>query len=193
MTTKPKKCPACERGMLVARPTRDAMPFRHAPSVQPAWSVDVPTCTSCGERFIDAKTAKAWDAALEEGLAVQQRRLLSRALDRLSAVRLQREWEKRLGLSPGYLSRLKAGKDCSVPLTTLLALLAEAPELAWEHVGRVWSAESPPVVPPVVRLVHSTRFDAQVEAPTQPSPNVSARLTSVSTSVTVAGQLSEAA
>lgn len=193
MTTKPKKCPACERGLLVARSTRDTMPFRHAPSVVPAWPVDVPTCTACGERFIDAKTAKAWDAALEEGLAMRQRRLLSEALDRLSDARMQREWEKRLGLSPGYLSRLKAGKECSVPLTTLLALLAEAPEAAWEHVGRVWSAESTRVVAPVIRLVHSTRFDAQVEAPTQPSPNVSARQTSVSTTIAVAGQISEAA
>lgn len=141
MTTKPKKCPACERGLLVARPTRDAMPFRHAPAVVPAWPVDVPTCTACGERFIDAKTAKAWDKALEEGLALHQRRLLSEAVERLSDARLQREWEKRLGLSPGYLSRLKAGKECSVPLTTLLALLAEAPDAAWERVGRVWSAE----------------------------------------------------
>lgn len=193
MTTKSKKCPACERGQLVARPTLEAMPFRHAPSVVPAWPVNVPTCTSCGERFIDAKTAKAWDEALDEGLAVKQRRLLSEALDRLIDVRLQREWEKRLGLSPGYLSRLKSGKECSVPLTTLLALLAEAPQAAWERVGRVWSAESTRVVAPVVRLVHSERLEAQVKPPKQPSPNVSARLTSVSSSVAVAEQISEAA
>lgn len=193
MTSKPKKCPACERGVLEARPTSAPMPFRHAPAVVPAWPVEVPTCTACGERFINAKTAKAWDEALAEGLAVHQRRLLTDAVERLSEVRLQRDWEKRIGLSPGYLSRLKAGKECSVPLTTLLALLAEAPEGAWDHVGRIWSAESAPVVAPVVRLVHSRHLETSVEAPTQPGPNVSARLTVVSRLVAPAGQGLEAA
>ncbi|MFZ5440932.1 MAG: hypothetical protein ACOZQL_13065 [Myxococcota bacterium] len=191
MTTKPKKCPACERGVLVGKPTREAMPFRHAPAVMPAWPVEVPTCTECGERFLDAKTAKAWDEALEEGLAAHQRRLLAAAVERLSSVRMQREWEKRLGLSPGYLSRLKAGKECSVPLATLLAILAEAPEVAWDQVGRLWS-ETPPVVSPSVRLVHSARIEAHAEASPGPTPNVSPRMTPVSVRTLAGGNLPEA-
>lgn len=193
MTTKPKTCPACERGVLEPRETREPMPFRHAPAIVPAWAVDVPTCTACGEQFIDARTAKAWDEALAQGLAVHHRRLLTEAVERLGEVRAQREWEKRLGLSPGYLSRLKSGKECSVPLVTLLALLAEAPEAGWAQVGRVWSVESTQVVAPVVRLVHSVQIDALAEAPTQPCPNVSARLTSVSFTGAAGGQLPEAA
>lgn len=193
MTTKLKRCPACERGVLEARPTRDAMPFRHAPSVVPAWSVDVPTCTVCGERFVDAKTAKAWDDALEAGLAESQRRILAEAVARLSEVRLQREWEKRLGLSPGYLSRLKAGKEGSVPLTTLLAILAEDPEVAWAQVGRLWSDTPATVAAPVVRLVHSERIEAHVEVSTVPTPNVSARMTVISSPGLPAGCVLEAA
>lgn len=147
MVTKSKKCPACERGLLVGNPIREAMPFRHAPAVMPAWPVDVPTCTECGERFLDAKTAKAWDEALDEGLATHQRSLIAAAVDRLNSVRLQSEWEKRLGLSPGYLSQLKAGKECPVPVATLLAVLAENPEDSWARLDQIWSAtRSPPSI-----------------------------------------------
>lgn len=191
MSTKPRKCPACEVGVLVGKASQEPMPFRHAPLVKPAWPVEVPTCTRCGEQFIDAKTAKAWDEALEEGLAMQQRRILSHAVEQLGEVRLQREWEKRLGLSPGYLSRLKAGKDCSVPLTTLLAMLAEAPEASWHRVGSLWS-DAAPVAPPIIRLVHSSRLEAHVEAP-GPTPTICAKMTPIASAQVPSVTLSEAA
>ncbi len=182
MTKKPKKCPACERGDLVSRETRATMPFRHAPSVAPAWAVMVPTCTACGERFVDSATAKAWDEALAAGLAELQRRLVGEAISRLTTVRLQREWEKRLALSPGYLSRLKAGKETSVPLVTLLAMLAEAPAASWERVGQLWSdgAEvEPELSPPSIRLVHSQEFATTTVTSTTPFTTVSAKLSPV--------------
>lgn len=175
MSQKPKKCPACEVGVLVGKASSEAMPFRHAPAVVPAHPVDVPTCTNCATQFIDAKTAKAYDEALQESLDAHQQALVSNALERLSDVRLQRQWEKCLGLSPGYFSRLKSGKDCSVPLMTLLALLAESPVSAWERVARIWtvtSGEAEPTPAPVIRLVHSVKFDAVVEVSVTGSANV---------------------
>ena len=154
-----------------ARP--DAVSARAVDRV-PAWAVKVPTCTECGERFIDAATAKAWDEVLEAGLVERQRRLLAESIARLTTVRLQREWEKRLNLSPGYLSRLKAGKECSVPLTTLLALLAEAPAASWEKVAGLWSERATPPVPaPVVRLVHSQEFATHTFTQVAPVVSVS--------------------
>jgi hypothetical protein len=58
-------------------------------------------------------------------------------------VKAPRQWEKRLGLSPGYFSRLKSGKESSVVLTTLLSLLAQAPARQWKQLETIWSGTSP--------------------------------------------------
>jgi hypothetical protein len=118
------------------------MPFRHLSALVPARAVAIPTCDHCRERFIDDATALALDSALEAAFATRQHELLKASIEVLCTRRTQREWEKRLGLSPGYLSRLKAGKESSVALTTCLLLLAREPDLAWDRVVEVWS---PPV------------------------------------------------
>ncbi len=166
---KNQRCPACEQGRLIAVPSVAPMPFRHVPSLIPAWPVPVPTCEACGERFIDDATGKALDEALESALARKQHELLLGAIASLCTERTQRDWEKRLAISPGYLSRLKAGKESSVALTTCLVLLAQSPATAWDRVGQVWAppASAPARAPaPVFVMRHLTLVTASaVEAP----------------------------
>jgi hypothetical protein len=116
------------------------MPFRHVAALKPAWPVRVPTCDRCHERFIDTATAGALDEALEASLIALNRALVDEAIARLATVHSERQWEKRLGLSPGYLSRLRSGKESSVALTTLLVLLSQSPARQWSHLDRLWSA-----------------------------------------------------
>lgn len=140
MSTRTRRCPLCEKGTVALVASREPMPYRHVVSLQPAWPVRVPTCDRCHERFINTATARALDESLEAALLALQQRLVAEALQRLGAVRPLRQWEKRLGLSPGYLSRLKTGKESSVVLTTLLTLLAQSPARQWSHVESIWSA-----------------------------------------------------
>ena len=139
MSHKRKACPLCEKGTISAVATREPMPFRHVVSLQPSRPIPVPTCDRCGERFIDTATARALDEALEEALLTLNQNLVADAIERLAAVHPERQWEKRLGLSPGYLSRLKAGKESSVALTTLLVLLGQSPTRQWSQFERLWS------------------------------------------------------
>ena len=137
---KTRRCPLCEKGMVSALASDAPMPFRHVTALKPAWSVRVPTCDRCHERFIDTATARAMDEALEAALVTLNRSLVTEALKRLASVHTEREWEKRLGLSPGYLSRLRAGKESSAVLTTLLVLLSQSPGRQWTHLEGMWSA-----------------------------------------------------
>lgn len=138
---KNKRCPICEQGTVSPIATRERMPYRHVTALEPAWDVRVPTCNHCHERFIDAATARALDEALEAALQSLQTRLVDEAISRLGTAKTQRQWEKQLGLSPGYLSRLKTGKESSVVLTTLLSLLSQAPAQQWKQVERIWSGD----------------------------------------------------
>lgn len=137
--TKTRRCPICEQGTVRPVATRAAMPYRHVTALEPAWEVRIPTCDNCHERLIDGNTARSLDAALEAALQTLQTQLVNEAIDQLATVKTQRQWEKRLGLSPGYLSRLKSGKEGSVVLTTLLSLLAQAPSRQWKQTEAIWS------------------------------------------------------
>ena len=139
---KARRCPLCEKGTVGPLASEEPMPFRHVAALRPAWPVPVPTCDRCHERFINTATAKALDEALEAALVTLNRSLAAAAIGRLASVHTERQWEKRLGLSPGYLSRLKAGKESSVVLTTLLMLLSQSPARQWHHLESLWSTDS---------------------------------------------------
>lgn len=59
------------------------------------------------------------------------------AVEALAAHRTQQALERMLGLSSGYLSRLKAGKRTSRTLLVLLVLLAARPEERLAEVERI--------------------------------------------------------
>lgn len=136
---KTMRCPLCEKGTVTPVSMREPMPYRHFAALEPAWAVDVPTCDRCGERIINKATARALDASLEAALRKMQSILIEEALTRLETVKTHREWEKRLDLSVGYLSRLKSGKESSIALTTLLILLSQSPARSWERLNAIWS------------------------------------------------------
>lgn len=133
------KCPICEQVelALVAKTGR-TMKHRVLPAVAIPEDFELPECGNCGAAPIDWRTAKRLDAVLE---AAYGRALVERtevALGRLKAVKPLREWEALLGLSAGYLSKVKGDAVPSAQLTGLLWLLANEPARA-EELREVWS------------------------------------------------------
>lgn len=131
-------CPLCESGTIVDRDTRLTRPYRNLASLTAAHDVSVPTCDSCGEQFFDRRTAEALKVALEAAFAERQRAIVARALPAITKWAPQREWERRLDLSAGYLSRLKSGKESSVALVTLLGVVARAPAEWADRIEDLW-------------------------------------------------------
>jgi hypothetical protein len=124
-------CLSCGQGKVrrVARPGRTER-FLSVKDLPVPEDLELPECDGCGEVFLDEKD----DAALTEALEGEYRRLTLEktraALEALanSGIR-ERRIEALLNLSPSYLSRIRAGKETSGALATLLLLFAQDPSL----------------------------------------------------------------
>ncbi|MBZ4395348.1 hypothetical protein [Myxococcus sp. AS-1-15] len=123
------KCAACGQGQVVmlAKPGRRAA-FKNIPDLEIPESLELPTCECCGEEWLDDAAAKQLDVALADVYRRELSRKANQALRQLKMAKL-RQWdlEPLLGLSSGYLSKVKAGKDVSPTLVVALMLLAGAP------------------------------------------------------------------
>lgn len=124
----PHRCPCCGAAQLRAgcRPGR-VLRYRNTALTLPP-QLALPSCKRC--KYEDLSLA-ALPSELVESL--YRSRLCERAqsaIARLRPHRSQKRFELLLNLSPGYLSRLGSGDGVpSAPLVSLLALLAEHPEL----------------------------------------------------------------
>lgn len=117
-----RTCPHCRQAKLepIAKPGR-RRPVRQLSDVEVPAHVAIPTCPHCGREYVDLATAKALDAAMVESYRPA---LASKARDALSRLKTQfNQWdiEPLLGLSAGYLSKIKSG--ASEPSATLVACL----------------------------------------------------------------------
>ena len=135
------RCLECGVGTVrpVARAGRRQR-YKMVELVLPA-HVKVPTCDHCGAEYLSGASAADEDAALEPLYRAELRRRASQAIEQLRAHVGEADLERLLGLSRGYLSRLRAGKrDPSADLVALLALLARSPRVRLGELRRNWSA-----------------------------------------------------
>jgi hypothetical protein len=129
-------------------------PFKNFRSLEIPADVEIPTCSNCGTEWIDEKTAARVDAALAEAAAVKLKELARAALDVVSATINQRDLEIQLGLSAGYLSKVKHGKETpSATLVGLLGLLAASPKRL-AQIDHLWSKG---ILPPRITTDHVAR------------------------------------
>jgi hypothetical protein len=143
---KPRRCRECGEGIVrpVAKRGR-RMPFRNLAALPVPASLAIPTCNQCGAEWIDPKTAKALDDALQGAYADELHKRLDAALDAILAFGgiSQRRIEQVLGLSPGYLSRVRSRRgDASAQLVSALALIAEDPKRRLNELDQVWQPEA---------------------------------------------------
>ncbi|WNG21357.1 hypothetical protein [Cystobacter fuscus] len=138
------KCAQCGRGQVkpVAKPGRRAA-FKNIPDLELPATLEIPTCEACGAEWLDEESTHTLDAALAEAYRRELSKRANSALRKLKAAKL-RQWdlEPLLGLSAGYLSKIKTGKDVSPILTAALILLAEAPERV-EELRNAWRCVAP--------------------------------------------------
>lgn len=143
-----KLCAECgERAVSPRAVAGRTSPWKQFASLLVPADVQIPTCSNCGAEWIDRKTAAVLDAALERAAAERLTKLAREALEVLGASMSQRDLESELGLSAGYLSKVKHGKETpSAQLVGLLALLAVRPARL-DQLAHIWeSGELPPRV-----------------------------------------------
>jgi len=142
---KPRRCRECGEGMIrpLAKEGR-RLPFRNMVALAVPSTFEIPTCTHCGNEWIDPGTAKALDEVLQRTYADELHKRLEAAIDQiLSVVEIpQRKLEQLLGLSEGYLSRLRGRRgDPSAQVVSALALLAQDPSRRLKELDRLWGPE----------------------------------------------------
>ena len=115
-------------------------PFRNMSAVAVPSSLAIPTCGHCGNQWIGPKTAEALDEALQDAYAEALHQRLEAALATITSAEVtQRRLEQVLGLSLGYLSRVRAKRgDASAQLVSTLVLIAEDPKRRLSALDRAW-------------------------------------------------------
>jgi len=142
---KPRRCRECGEGMILPLATEGRrMPFRNMTALAVPSTLAIPTCNHCGNEWIDPKTAEAIDEALQAAYADELHKRLVAAVDLILAATdiPQRRLEQLLGLSVGYISRLRSGRgDASAQVVSALALLAQDPKRRLKELDQLWASE----------------------------------------------------
>jgi hypothetical protein len=113
-------------------------PWHQFTSLPVPADLEIPTCSNCGSEWINREVAEKLDAALAKAAAARRLQLVQESLAELRPRLQQQELERLLGLSGGYVSKVKHGKeDPSDYLVVAMLLLASRPE-AVEQVKRSW-------------------------------------------------------
>lgn len=138
-----RRCLECGKGNL--RPQQRAGRtdrYRTVPNLPVPADLEILTCDNCGEEWIDESTAEKIDGAL----AAEYRAFLREKAPALIASATQHTSQRRietaLGLSPGYLSKVRTGARAPSPvLVATLALVAQDPVRRLEELEVMWSGE----------------------------------------------------
>lgn len=126
----PLECPECGTGKIVptARPGRTAR-YRFLSDLPIPDDFEIPTCEQCGSEWIDGATAEALDAVQEEIYRELLQNSVNTDLQTLTQYVTLRRLEQFLGLSHGYLSKVRSGaRQPGAVLVRCLRLLATDPE-----------------------------------------------------------------
>ncbi len=156
-----KLCAECGKRTVepVAAPGR-RVAFKNFPALAVPADLAIPTCTACGTEWIDRKAAERIDAALADAAAATLAGLAREAIEALGVTINQRDLEIRLGVSPGYISKVKHGRETpSAQLVSCLALLAVSPRRLQE-LDHIWATGH---LPPRVTVMQMTRVEGAVD------------------------------
>lgn len=142
---KNKTCPACNEGHIVDLAEAGRwMPFRNIPDLEIPDDLVIPTCDVCGEEWFDARTSARVDDALKAAYQVAISTRAEGALRRLTGAGFsQQQLERLLGLSAGYISKVKSGKETSSQLVATLMLLAADPISRVQELVSLWRSSAP--------------------------------------------------
>ena len=138
----PIACPNCGGKVRMTKRAGRTLRFRNIDGLSVPDDLGIPECDQCGEMFMDAAVAARIDKAMQE---VYQQDLKTRAQAAIAAIIergvTQQRVEEVLGLSQGYLSKVRHGTTNVTPLlVSQLWRLSKSPvrqirelEKYWEH------------------------------------------------------------
>jgi hypothetical protein len=137
-------CPACETGHLrLVRKRGRRMPLRQIPDLEIPADVPIPTCDHCGAEILGEKDLAVFGNAMKAVYAQALQTKTEAAIRAIARTTNQRELERLIGVSAGYISKLKnAQSEPSGPLAALLMLLADEPWAA-SRLRTLWSMKVP--------------------------------------------------
>ena len=116
------------------------IPYRTMPTMELPADLEIPSCGRCMSLYLDRMEAATLSTALHERYHSSLRTRIRTAIDTLSQHVSQRSLECLLGLSQGYLCRLRAGAGNPSPeLVCHLALLCHEPKERLAELARFWS------------------------------------------------------
>lgn len=119
--------------------------YRNMPALPVPAHFPIPTCSRCRREFIDPQTASELDEVLRELYRSSLKARVRQAIDQITQVVSQRRLEVLLGLSQGYLSRLRAGDGTPSPeLVNHLALIARDPRDRLREIEGYWALPDEP-------------------------------------------------
>ncbi len=183
-------CPTCNKGEVreVARAGR-RLHFRTIPNLEVPSDVLIPTCThsGCGEEWLDSATAARLDEAMKGAYQAALTMKAEEAISRLKKRAPQRDLERLLGLSAGYLSKLKHGKETTAPLVAALMLLASDPHRV-DELRALWLMQ-PPQESTQVRLSSSGEVTFRHSNKARHARLVPARVEGQGVDVTLEGEV----
>ena len=130
--------------------------YRTMPCMQIPNDILVPTCGRCKSEYLDEESVGILAPSLQTVYLQSLRTRTRIAIDILSKHISQRRLERVLGLSQGYLSRLRAGSGTPSPeLSSHLATLCHDPPTRLMELERFWALpdeEWPPLEMPQTRF-----------------------------------------
>lgn len=126
---KPFRCVECGIGEVQPVATGGRTTLYKGIEVPVPADLAIRTCNNCGEEYIHASEAKAFDAALDPIYREIVREKLEAAFAALEPLQISmRRLERVLPVSEGYLSKLKKGRaEASPQIVSSLALIATSP------------------------------------------------------------------
>lgn len=138
MTTnkaRERRCAACGKGPLkrTARAGRVDV-YKGVELPLPA-ELALIECHACGERYVTAADAEKIDDALAASYTALVRARVETAIEKLQLRGVSiASVERELGLSEGYLSKIRKSVEPSFQLVALLAIVAENPKAAFSTI-----------------------------------------------------------
>jgi hypothetical protein len=138
-----RRCRECGQGTvrLVAEPGRRTT-YRFLELDVPV-HVAIPTCDHCGMEWHNDTTAEVFDEAMEQVFRSELVTISHRALERIDAAGVrQSDVERAIGLSPGYLSKIKRGERAPEPmLVAQLAVISMNPAARLSEAQKAWATK----------------------------------------------------
>lgn len=158
-------CPSCNRGHIVMKAgPGHRMRYRHIPDLEIPAELELPACEACGQQWLDAEATQRLEMALEEAYRTELVRKSVQSIETLRQTIPQRELERLLGVSAGWLSKVKNGKETSAPMAALLMLLAEQPHRV-DSLRRLWAVHPEPKKVLELRPVRVRRDQSEPSRP----------------------------